>query len=495
MSNRSANTIPDVQANSFVIEQRNSGLHKCLSFFSRRALILAVLGAGVSVSGCAVHDGPHPGSEPPQIRSEVARLQPVLAQSNFGTEMAKAVISHPALREGLADVAGAEANLANAQSIGRPRMGVGLNLASGFLGAASNSSVLPVLNVSQLLFDGGATRARVDAAKVGVVSAILSRETEAAQITLNAVQIWYDLWLQRRLMSIMTDNLSTHAHFVALIEERVEAGAGTEIDLITVNSRLSSATAQITEIRANLDRAEASYIEIFGDLPSTLVVPELAPSLPNVSDDELIRTSPRLRGLDAQIAGAQAALEATKASKWPSLTLGVAVSYDPATEATTGEATASPSLGIINGGQRAAAIAGAQADLDRLVAEREGLERQIARTLSFLRSDARTGQDLLRTSRAAVDASQSVVDASQEQFLIGRMSILQLLDAQRDLAQAKQSLVLAERDLGLSGYSALALTGDILDVFGILLPIVGPNTDQLPRLANVQHFEEDLPNE
>ena len=47
-----------------------------------------------------------------------------------------------------------------------------------------------------------------------------------------------------------------------------------------------------------------------------------------------------------------------------------------------------------------------------------------------------------------------------------------MLDAQRDLFDAGETLIVAKRELALSGYAALALTGDILDAFGIVLPQV-----------------------
>jgi hypothetical protein len=62
------------------------------------------------------------------------------------------------------------------------------------------------------------------------------------------------------------------------------------------------------------------------------------------------------------------------------------------------------------------------------------------------------------------------VASARERFAIGRASILQLLDAQRDLASAEELASVAERDLLLSGYAALALTGDIVHAFDLSLP-------------------------
>jgi outer membrane protein TolC len=61
------------------------------------------------------------------------------------------------------------------------------------------------------------------------------------------------------------------------------------------------------------------------------------------------------------------------------------------------------------------------------------------------------------------------VAAAGEEFTIGRRSLLDLLDAQRDFVLAQQTLIEAEEQLLLSGYAALALTGDILPAFGVAL--------------------------
>ena len=133
------------------------------------------------------------------------------------------------------------------------------------------------------------------------------------------------------------------------------------------------------------------------------------------------------------------------------------------------ETFGSPRYDIFTGGQQSAALAQASARLEEIRAERRQLERDIVRTLSVLRSDARAGQQRLRATRDAVRANQAAFASAQDRFGVGRATILQLLDAQRDLTAAEELASTAERDLSLSGYAALALTGDISHAFGIEL--------------------------
>jgi outer membrane protein TolC len=128
-------------------------------------------------------------------------------------------------------------------------------------------------------------------------------------------------------------------------------------------------------------------------------------------------------------------------------------------------------------GSHQARIRAAEAQLDAVRAEREGLAREITRALADLRSDQRAGAARVAAAREAVTANRATVEASREEFSIGRRSLLGLLDAQRDLFEANETLIAAEREVALSGYAALALTGDILDVFAIKLP--SPTGDTL----------------
>ena len=120
-------------------------------------------------------------------------------------------------------------------------------------------------------------------------------------------------------------------------------------------------------------------------------------------------------------------------------------------------------------GQRRAAIAAAEAQVKEAEYVREQLIREITRELGFIRSDQSAGAERLRAARSAVTANAENVTASRAQFSIGRRSLIEILDAQRDFVNAQERLILAEQNFFLTNYAALSLTGDVLDLFGISL--------------------------
>jgi adhesin transport system outer membrane protein len=440
--------------------------------FFRRCPV-PVLGAvlALSLGGCGwfpLLDGSvfrDPGYTPPP-----ARVAPSLAPTPFGRDVVRAVTTDPLLAGSEARVRGSTAELDGTRALAMPQLSIGLDLVAGVLGVTTGTRYLPVVQVSQLLFDGGRMRARMEGARLGVVGRMIERDTLAAQITLNAAEAWFELAHQRRLLDVARRNLAVHETYIGQLDERLRAGTGIQGDVEIARGRLASAAARAATVQADLERAEANFARIFGTVPRSLATAPLAPSLPPGTESELIANSPRLRGLDAAIIVAQAGVEAADASWWPTVTLGVRGQFDPQTGRAGVETFGSPRYDVFTGGQHAAAVGVAAARLDELRAERRQLERDIVRTLSVLRSDARAGQLRLRSTRDAVRANAASVASARERFAIGRASILQLLDSQRDLASAEELASIAERDLSLSGYAALALTGDIVHAFGLSLP-------------------------
>lgn len=444
---------------------------------------IATISVALVMSGCSANEREPfiPGFA--ELNAEVSRMQPVLAPTPYGRDIGFAVLEHPLLSAEAARILRAEADVRDAEAMARPQVSLGLDLGTVLIGASSPGRYLPVVQVSQLLFDGGRTRARIEAARIGVVSQELAREATVAQLTLTGVELWHELEYQRRLFQIASQNYSEHRRVLGVLQERLAGGLATQSDLQSVQSRVADArTRQITS-RGSLERAEASFSSFFGGLPSPLPAAQVAPSLPSLSDSELIATSPRIRGIDAEIGGALALLDVAEASGIPAITANIDGRYNVSTGQPNVQASTSPSTQVFTGGRRDAERDRARAYVEELRAERSELEREIRQSLAFLRSDMRTGRERVSAGRDAVVANEGSAMTLGEQYTIGRVSILQLLDAQRDLSLSREALALAQRDYALSGYAVLALTGDILDVFGTRVRIAREPDAPPPSVA------------
>ncbi len=429
-----------------------------------RAVLCAAALAGLA--GCA------PNPDLSEIRKSFeaaseqrpARVASTIATTPFGQNVAVSVTRHPQLGASNATVRAAQARADAEKNTFLPRLSLGATLGSVINGQAS-SGVTPVLQVMQLVFDGGAASSRRVAAQARVFESRGARQEVAAALALSSVAAWFDLDAARALALVAQDNLSAHERVLAQVEDRAEAGVGASAEVLTAQARLATARARDAEAQARVDRAESAFAQAFGvAAPRPLQRPPAAPALPQSPDQILVVTSPRILGIEARIAAARADVAVARSGRFPQVFIeGTAqrgrdradldVVYDP---------------GAL--GSKEAMIRAAEAQLEATIAERAALARDIERALSDLRSDQRAGAARVAAARAAVRAHRATVDASREEFSIGRRSILGVLDAERELLEASERLIAAEREVALSGYAALALTGDILDAFAITLP-------------------------
>ena len=435
-------------------------------------LLCILLAAGVGLSACATppEQGEdleivaRPGAALPGERTR--RMPPSLAATPFGTVVARAVQDYPSLAAGTARMRAAEAAIAAERGAFLPQVSIGAETGVRLIGGTSSTRATPVVSVEQLLYDGGAASARTRAAQARLAQSASDRLGAAASLTYDAVQAYHEVLHRRRLLELAGRNLTLHRDFVSQTEARVQAGAASETDLLTAQSRLADATARHVTAQSRLDRAEAGFRELFGIAPASIAAPAAAPALP--ANAATVEQSPRLRSVDAAIAGAQAELQAARAGANPSVVLNLTGG------SANGRADVNANLGLrydlATGGRRQAAIRSAEARVQELESSRAELVRQIERALDVVRSDQRAGAERLRAARLARRANEANVEAVREQFTIGRRSITELLDAQRDFLTASEALLEAELELALSGYAALSLTGDIVDVFGISLP-------------------------
>jgi len=398
------------------------------------------------------------------------RVPDRVARGRFGRHIARAVMTEPAITRSTADIAAARADKRAADGAFRPDLEVGVDARTRLVDGDRRNDSGPFLRVSQLVYDAGAARSDQTAAEARVLQSRAQRIETGARVTLEAVEVYKRLLSSRRLLAVAEDNLRVLRGFADQIAERVRRGAGSAADSLTARSRVADAETQRADAQALLERAEAAFRRLFAAIPPDLPQPAKAPPLP-AGEADVLDQSPRLRAANATLKAAEADLLAARARRQPGVELGATGRRasggggDLALDVTL-------NYSLDTRGERRAAIDAAQARLDAARADRDSLRREVREALAFVRTDQTAGEARVIAARQAVESNAESVEAAREQFGIGRRSMVDLLDAQRDFVRAEQTLIRAEQERFLTDYAALALTGDILDVFDITLPEV-----------------------
>lgn len=433
-------------------------------------MALALLSAcGMGTGGPDAHATGSVETAPDMADSTLraARISDAPSRSAFGQAVARAVATHPDLARGTAEREAARAGREGAEGAFIPDLSIGIGAESSHSGGVTSSNTSPFLRVSQLVYDAGASRAGLDAARARENQSAADQAGLAAAAALEAIEAWRAVADTRRLLARARDNRATLGDIADRISARAESGAGTAADTLTAQSRLADADTRIADARTAREKAEARYVSLFGHPPRSLsLVP--APALPG-DGKTLVALSPRILAADAGVAAARSELDAARARRRPRVELAATGQRASGGGSDIG-LDLSLTYSLDTRRERAAAITRAEAALAAALATRDGLAREITEALAFVQADRTGAAARLRAARAATQSAAQAVEARQEQFATGRSSLVDLLDAQREKLRIQEILIAAESDHFLTGYAALALTGDILDAFAIRLP-------------------------
>jgi NodT family efflux transporter outer membrane factor (OMF) lipoprotein len=243
-----------------------------------------------------------------------------------------------------------------------------------------------------------------------------------------------------------------------VIEKQFEYGAIPRTTVLSQRNQVAQINATIAPLEKALAAARHQLSVLAGKLPGeagmpefsleTLTLPEQLPvSLPSA----LVRQRPDIRASEEQLHQASAAIGVATAAQYPQFTLSG--SYGSAADTfgklfdaqtTAWSLAAGIAQPIFNGGALSAQRRSAEAAYDAAAAQYRATVltafQNVADTLRALDADAAA----LKSQAEAESLAQETLTLAQEQYKLGGISYLVLLDAQRSYQQTHINLVQAQ---------------------------------------------------
>ncbi len=386
-----------------------------------------------------------------------ARVGATLAKGDFGRSVSHAVTTSTDLGHGDAALRQAQASLLAESGPFLPQVSVGLQSTGepGF-------SVGSFASLSQLIYDGGASASRQAAARARVLGSQVGRLDAASSAALGAVQAWAQVVTTRALADAAEHSLQALEATTAKIEARTKAGLGSSAEALTAQSRLANDRAALAMAQSDVLQAEAIFAEVFGAPPKPgIALPPPAPNLPQAGAEG----SPLLIRAQAEVFAAEADRTAALAGRMPALSLSL--SAIPGEQAVSGLG-AQQALSQARG--RKARIAAAEAQVEARRVDLDATRRELDSRLRILSAQKRAIDGRVQAASTAAAANQANLEIARSQFQAGTRSLIELLDAERETLSSEQVQIQADHDRAVVGYAILAASGDLLDVFGIVLP-------------------------
>lgn len=337
--------------------------------------------------------------------------------------------------------------------------------------------------LTQMLYDGFATRNEVRRLSNAQLARYYELLDASESAVLEAARAFYDVSRQRKLFELTEDNYVRHRTAYEQIKLKVTAGVGRRVDLEQATGRLALSESNLTLDNANVHDASARFQRVIGELPPTSI--RKSPSqakltkqiLPNAAEAVLsvaIDYHPAILAAVENVRSARYDLYGRWAKYQPTVNLSVSQAHsknsggDPTLGAgSNAAAKVTLNWNLFSGGSDSARSSQYTERLNAARDTRDKTCRDIRMTLAIAYNDISKLKEQLNYLDQHQLSIEKARAAYQKQFDIGQRTLLDLLDTENELYQAKRSYINAEFDLAIAHARTLAGMGRLVSSLGL----------------------------
>ncbi|MDF1877973.1 TolC family protein, partial [Sulfurimonas sp. SAG-AH-194-L11] len=345
------------------------------------------------------------------------------------------------------------------------------------------------LRVTQNIFEGLGTMYQVEQQKVVILSADIGVKNSANSIALETVTAYIDILRNKEFYDIAKDNMQVHKKYLAQIKERIDAGIGRRSGYKQTLSRYENAQSSYFLAQQTYENSIATFQRI---LPvkadaKELVKPVIG-ALPAENLEELIsigvENNPSIQISQADIKYAEAALNRSYATYYPRVDLQANAYWNKGlnglrstingesnlpTDADGANVLLILSYNIFNG---LADKSLQEANKHKVLRQNSSLsdaKRYIKAYTTVAWQTYNITETRLVHINNNIKASADTISDYQEEYDLGRRSLVDLLNIELEYNNARNRRVAAEYDRLLAYYQILTHTGKILETMNVTI--------------------------
>jgi outer membrane protein len=316
------------------------------------------------------------------------------------------------------------------------------------------------LNATLTLYDGGGRRLAVEAQKEIVLATRQSLLDVEQQVLGRIVQAYLEVLRVGSFVQLRENNVRLITQELRAAQDRFEVGEITRTDVALAEARLASARSQLAAEQGGLARAQEEFLAAVGEAPGRLqpAQPAIIPASIDEARAIAMRTHPAILQAQHQVAAAEIGIQRAEAVMRPTVQLQGQVQIDQ-DYVESGALQLQASGPIYQGGLLAAQVREFQARRDAARAQLLDTTRQIDQSVG----NAYSSIEVARASRQAfeqqVRAAQVAFEGVREEAQLGARTILDVLNAEQELLDARANLVSAGVDETVASYAVLQAMG------------------------------------
>lgn len=318
----------------------------------------------------------------------------------------------------------------------------------------STNPLTSTFTITQPLFRGFQTVNETAEAEANVKAERWRLVDQEQETLLDAVTAYANMLRDAAVLQLNTNNEQVLLRQLEATQDRFDVGELTRTDVSQAQSRYSRSVADRIQSQGDLEQARADYENVIGDIPVDLEIPAAISSLPPTVDEAValaMKNNPAFLAAFYDEVEAMEDIDKTAGRLLPELDL-VASSSTSLYTSTDDNRTDTHKIGLsltipfyqqgsVYSEVREAKQTAAQRRMEMEQARRNAIE--VAKTsweeLVTARARIESFQDEIRSAEVALDGVQ-------REAAVGSRTVLDVLDAEQELLDAKVSLVRVQRD-------------------------------------------------
>ena len=312
--------------------------------------------------------------------------------------------------------------------------------------------------VGQLVELGGDRRARIDAARAAREITRLELDARRRDVEAGVRAAFASLVAAQLQLSITRENLTSAEAAFGAIRDRVAAGKVSPIEETRASVTVSMERIELARAEAELQSARIALASTWGGTESDVEAVDII-ATPSADDAvETIDDHPELQRAEATVAQREAEARLERARGVPDLRASAGIRDYEGDDDPAAVAAVAMSLPLFDRNRDAVAAAVARVEASR--SDVAAARVRLTGALEQARTRQQAAQQNVDRFRSEIiPAAESVNEAIAEGYRLGKFGYLEMLDARRTLAQARQQLVAAQRELELARIEVERLTG------------------------------------
>lgn len=389
--------------------------------------------------------------------------------------------SNPTLNAARAQQRATDEGVPLALADGRPNSQAQAQYSENFLNPANaftapERTVNATLNLNVPIYSGGSARNAINAAKVRVDAGQADLRGTEASVFSNVVAAYMDVIRDEAIVGLQRQNVGVLDVNLQASSDRFEIGDLTRTDVAQSQARLAIARSDLQTAEANLIRSKETYIQLVGAAPGQLEPPPPLPNLPDAPDAAVFTAlddNPDLLAARERVEAANFDVKSARGTRMPQVSLFTQGNYQNflgtlgsslfagnfVQQQSSAAAGVQLTIPVYQGGRPGAQIRRAQALSGQAIEQEIAVERSIIAQVRAAYASFNASMQVIDSSQSAVDANALALEGVRAENSVGNRTVLDILDAERELLNAQVQLVIARRNAYVAGFTLLATMG------------------------------------